>query len=115
MYQFSYAETEQESFAPPRNREPDAFDRSLDALRRAEAAGPPPRQAIEAIHLTRSRWSILVEDLASPENQLPAEPRGSLISIGLWNMSRSDQILRGDASGFEPLIYVNTLIRDGLQ
>ncbi len=58
---------------------------------------------------------MLIDDLANPANSLPPQLRADLISIGLWNMSRSDQILRGDASGFEPLIYVNTLIRDGLR
>ena len=58
---------------------------------------------------------MLIDDLANPENALPAQLRADLISIGLWNLSQTDQILRGDATGFEALIYVNTLIRDGLQ
>lgn len=115
MYQFSYAEIAQESFASARHRERDAFDRSLESLQKAEVAGPQTREAVEAIHLTRSLWSILVEDLASPENQLPEDLRGSLISIGLWVMRETDAIRLGRQKSFAALIDITTSIRDGLE
>ncbi len=54
MYQFSYAEVSSESSATARDREREALDRTVDALKRAQAAGPKSREAIEAIYLTRS-------------------------------------------------------------
>ncbi|MFB0491086.1 flagellar protein FlaF [Methylobacterium sp. OAE515] len=115
MYGASYAEMMDDSPALARERERAAFDRAISLMKRAEAADAPEELRREATSFLQRLWSLLIDDLANPENGLPKELRADLISIGLWNMSRTDQILRGDATGFEPLIYVNTLIRDGLQ
>lgn len=115
MYGASYAEIMDESPALARERERIAFDRAIDLMKRAEAADAPLELRQEATSFLQRLWSFLIDDLANPENALPTELRADLISIGLWNMSRADQILVGDATGFEALIYVNTLIRDGLQ
>lgn len=115
MYGASYAEMMDESPALARERERAAFDRAIELMKRAEAADAPLDVRQEATSFLQRLWSLLIDDLANPENGLPAELRADLISIGLWNMSRADQILRGDAAGFEALIYVNTLVRDGLQ
>lgn len=115
MYQFSYAEIAEDSFATSREREREAFDRSIEAMTRAEAAGPRSREAIEAIYLTRSLWAILVEDLAQPENQLPEDLRATLISIGLWIMREAEAIRLGRVTSFRGLIDVTVSIRDGLE
>ncbi|ALN74140.1 MULTISPECIES: flagellar biosynthesis regulator FlaF [unclassified Aureimonas] len=114
MYQFSYAEVTQDSSATAREREREALDRMVDALKRADAAGPRSREAIEAIYLTRNLWSILVEDLATPGNALPEELRASLISIGLWVMREAEAIRLGQRESFSTMIEVTTMIRDGL-
>ncbi|WP_346016966.1 flagellar biosynthesis regulator FlaF [Methylobacterium sp. GC_Met_2] len=115
MYGASYAEIMDESPALAREREREAFDRAIDLMKQAEAADAPLEVRQEATSFLQRLWSMLIDDLANPDNALPTELRADLISIGLWNMSRADQILRGDADGFEALIYVNTLVRDGLQ
>lgn len=115
MYGASYAEMMDESPVLAREREREAFDRAIHLMKRAEAADASLELRQEATSFLQRLWSLLIEDLANPDNALSTELRGDLISIGLWNMSRADQILRGDASGFEALIYVNTLVRDGLQ
>jgi len=115
MYGASYAEIMDESPALARERERAAFDRAIDLMKRAQVADAPLELRQEATSFLQRLWSLLIDDLANPENALSAELRADLISIGLWNMSRADQILRGDAAGFEALIYVNTLVRDGLQ
>ena len=84
-------------------------------MKRAEAADASEVALLEATSFLQRLWSILIDDLINPENGLSAELRGDLVSIGLWNMNRAEQIVRGDVTGFESLIYVNTLIRDGLQ
>ncbi|WP_185983586.1 flagellar biosynthesis regulator FlaF [Aureimonas mangrovi] len=114
MYQFSYAEIAQESFAAARDRERDALQRSIEAMERAEAAGPRSREAVEAVYLTRSLWTILVEDLANPENTLPEELRASLISVGLWIMREAEAIRLGKTQSFKSLIEISTTIREGL-
>ncbi|MEL6065071.1 MULTISPECIES: flagellar biosynthesis regulator FlaF [unclassified Methylobacterium] len=115
MYGASYAEIMDESPALAREREREAFDRAIELMKRAAGADATPEVRQEATSFLQRLWSLLIDDLANPENALPTQLRADLISIGLWNMSRADQILRGDAAGFEALIYVNTLVRDGLQ
>ena len=114
MYQFSYAEVTQDSSATARDREREALDRMLDALRRAEAAGTRSREAVEAIYLTRNLWALLVEDLANPENALPEELRAGLISIGLWIMREAEALRLGQRDSFAAMIEITTMIRDGL-
>jgi len=115
MYQFSYAEVAQESFATARDREREAMDHTIELLERAERAGPRSREAIEAIYVTRNLWSVLVEDLASPENSLPEELRAALISIGLWVMREAENIRLGRVESFRTMIEITTMIRDGLE
>ncbi|MFD2236349.1 flagellar biosynthesis regulator FlaF [Aureimonas populi] len=115
MYQFSYAEIVEESFATSRDREREALDRSIEAMKRAEAAGPKSREAVEAVYLVRSLWTILVEDLANPENTLPEDLRASLISIGLWVMREAEAIRLGRVTSFASLIEITTSIREGLE
>lgn len=115
MYQFSYAEVSQESAATAREREREAMDHTIAMLERAEAAGTKSREAIEAIYVTRNLWSVLVEDLAAPDNGLPEELRAALISIGLWIMREAEAIRLGRSKSFRPMIEITTMIRDGLQ
>ncbi|WP_062014301.1 flagellar biosynthesis regulator FlaF [Aureimonas sp. AU4] len=115
MYQFSYAEVAQESSASAREREREAFDHMIASLERAQAAGTRSREATEAIYAARNLWSILVEDLANPENALPEELRASLISIGLWVMREAEAIRLGRVDSFDAMIEVTTMIRDGLE
>ena len=115
MYQFSYAEIRQESGSSARERERQALEHTLEVLTRAEQAGPRSSAAIEATYVTRTLWSVLIEDLANPENALPEELRAGLISIGLWVMRESDAIRTGKVHSFQGIIDVTTMIRDGLE
>jgi len=115
MYQFSYAEVAQESFATARDREREAMNHTLELLERAELAGPRSREAIDAIYTTRNLWSVLVEDLANPDNSLPEDLRAALISIGLWIMREAENIRLGRVHSFRTMIEVTTMIRDGLE
>ena len=114
MYQFSYAEVAQDTAADARERERMALDHSIDLLRRAEASGPRSRDAIEAIHATRSLWALLVEDLTSSENGLPDNLRAELISIGLWIMREAEAIRLGKSTNFQGILEISQIIRDGL-
>ena len=71
MYQFSYAEVLDETPRGARERERQAIDRSIELLEAADKAGVRSREAIEAVLFVRRLWGTLVEDLASPENDLP--------------------------------------------
>jgi flagellar protein FlaF len=115
MYQFSYAEVLDETPRGARERERHAIDRSIELLEAADKAGPGSREAIEAVLFVRRLWGTLVEDLASPENDLPKNLRADLISIGLWIMREAEQIRIDKSSNFRGIVEVSATIRDGLK
>jgi flagellar protein FlaF len=114
MYQFPYAEVLDETPQGARAREREAIDRSIELLQAAEKAGPQSRESIDALHFLRRLWSLLLEDLAKPENDLPEQLRADLISIGLWVMREAEEIRLERSTNFKGIIEVSENIRDGL-
>jgi flagellar protein FlaF len=115
MYQFSYAEVLDETPKGARERECQAIGRSIELLEVAEKSGVRSRDAIEAILFVRRLWGVLIEDLASPDNDLQQNLRADLISIGLWIMREAEQIRLEKSTNFRGIIEVSATIRDGLQ
>jgi flagellar protein FlaF len=114
MYQFPYAEVLDETPQSARQRERQAIERSIELLRAAEVAGVRSREAVEALLFVRKLWSLLIEDLAKADNDLPNQLRADLISIGLWIMREAEQIRLEKSDNFKGIIEVSTTIRDGL-
>lgn len=115
MYQFSYAEVLEDSPEEARRHERRAIEHSIELLEKAEECGLNSFEAIEALAFLRRLWTILVEDLARPENELPETLRADLISIGIWIMRESDDIRLGKSTSFKGLIDVSRIICDGLK
>lgn len=115
MYKFAYAELLDETPKLAREREVQAIERSIALLELAQAAGPKSREATEAIHFVNRLWSIFIEDLALPENDLPKELRANLISVGLWIMKEADSIRAGKSKNFKGIIEVSNIIAEGLK
>jgi len=115
MYQFPYAEVLDETPQSARARERQAIDRSIQLLQAADTAGVKSREAVEALLFARRLWSVLIEDLARDENDLPQQLRADLISIGLWIMREAEQIRLEKSDNFKGIIEVSRNIRDGLQ
>ncbi len=115
MYQFSYAEVQTDSVADARDRERQLLTRSVDLLVTAREHGPRSAQAVEAVHFLNRIWTTLIQDLGSPENELPEELRANLISIGLWLLREAEEVRQGRSNNFEGLIEVSQIIRDGIQ
>jgi flagellar protein FlaF len=115
MYQFAYAEIQTDSVADARDREKQLLTRSIDLLVAAQAKGPGTKEAHEAIQFLNRVWTSFIEDLGSPENQLPPELRANLISIGLWLLREGEEVRLGRSDNFEGLIEVSQIIRDGIQ
>ena len=115
MYQFSYAEILEDAPEIGRERERAAFDRALDLMKIADRpdAGLSDRQA--ASSFVTNLWSVLIDDLCSPDNALPESLRGDLVSLGLWSMREAGHILAKPEYSLATLIEVNTSIRDGLR
>lgn len=115
MYQFSYAEVLDETPRGARERERQAIGRSIELLQEADAKGARSREAVEALLFVRRLWGALMEDLSSPDNDLPAALRADLISIGIWVMREAEQIRLEKSSNFKGIIEVSQAISDGLK
>jgi flagellar biosynthesis activator protein FlaF len=115
MYRFSYAEVLEDSGSEGRQRERDLFTRAIDLLKEADGQPSGSRKMIEAMYSIQRLWVTLIKDLGHPENGLPDQLKGQLISIGLWVMRESDTIVRGESSNVKALIDINTMIQDGLK
>jgi flagellar biosynthesis activator protein FlaF len=114
MYQFPYAEVLEETPQTARARERQAIERSIELLQAADQAGAQSREAVEALLFVRKLWSVFIEDLGKPENDLPKQLRADLVSIGLWIMREAEQIRFEKSANFKGLIEVSVNIRDGL-
>jgi flagellar biosynthesis activator protein FlaF len=114
MYEFCYNEIVEDSPRLMREIERRAFDKVINLLNEAREKGLGSREAIEAIYYLRRLWSIVLNDLQSPENELPDELRAGIISIGLWMMKEIDQVGAGKKTDLMPMIEINEIIRDGL-
>lgn len=110
----AYAETLDETPGLARERERAAFGRAVDLLRQAETKGRHSREAVDALLYLNRLWSVLIEDLASLDNDLPQPLRADLISIGLWAMRQADLIRREQSDDFAGIIEVMQSIGDGL-
>ena len=115
MYQFSYAEVLDDAPAGAREREHQAIERSIELLRMAEKAGVRSRECVEAVLFVRRLWTLFLEDLALPENDLPKPLRAELISIGIWVIKEIEQIRLEKSQNFKGIIAVSEQIRDGLK
>ena len=115
MYQASYAETLESAPGECRERERLAFGRAIELMRLAEAAGPGSPESAQAIDFLCRLWRVLLDDLTSPDNDLPETLRGDLVSIGIWVLRQADDIRGGRSSSFGGVVEVCAMIRDGLK
>lgn len=67
------------------------------------------------MHDTFELWSTLIQELSTPENELPSDVRGNLISIGIWVLKETDAIRAGRSTNFSGVADICTIIRDGLR
>lgn len=115
MYQFSYADIQNDLVADAKEREKLLLARSIDLLTAASTVGTGSREALDALLFTNRLWTAFIEDLGSPENGLPRELRANLISIGLWLLRETEDVRQGRSANFEGLIEVSQIIHDGIQ
>jgi flagellar biosynthesis activator protein FlaF len=115
MYRASYAQVVEDAGDEGRALERRGLEQSIALLRAAQKHGRGSREAIDAIHFLRQLWSILLEDLASPQNGLPRELRAGLVSIGIWMLREADRIRLEESENFQGLIDVSAMIHEGLK
>jgi flagellar protein FlaF len=115
MYQFSYAEVLEDDPRDARGNERRAFEHAIALLRAAEAGGTQSRDCIEALQFVRRLWTILIDDLGGPGNDLPEALRADLISIGLWVMKELELIRSGRSENLAGIREVCATICEGLK
>lgn len=115
MYQFSYAEIQDDNAQDARARERQAMQRGIDLLETAREKGVRSMEAAEALNYVNQLWRIFIEDLAKPENDLPEVLRADLISIGIWITNEIHLMRLGKSDNFDGLIEICAIIRDGLK
>jgi flagellar protein FlaF len=115
MYEFAYNEVIGDSRQTMRARERQAMDRVIAMLRAAQDAGPMSRERVDALYYLRRLWTIFLDDLKDPNNELPAQLRAGIISIGIWMMKEIDRVRGGQTDDLTPIIEINEVIRDGLK
>ncbi len=91
-----------------REQEADIFRRATAAMRIAQTGSEFDR--VRAIADNRLLWSTVVISLKDPDNALPAELRGSIISIGLV----VERELNAKEPDFPFLIGINEQLTAGL-
>jgi flagellar protein FlaF len=115
MYEFAYNDVIEDSHQTLRAREQAAMDRVIEMLRAAQEKGAQSRELIDALFYLRRLWMIFIDDLNDPNNELPAQLRAGIISIGVWMMKEIDRVRGGVTSDLTPMIEINVLIRNGLK
>ena len=115
MYEFAYNDVIEDSHQTLRAREQAAMDRVIEMLRAAQEKGAQSREFIDALFYLRRLWMIFIDDLNDPNNELPAQLRAGIISIGVWMMKEIDRVRGGLTSDLTPMIEINVLIRNGLK
>ncbi|MGH1418895.1 MAG: flagellar biosynthesis regulator FlaF [Hyphomicrobiaceae bacterium] len=114
MSRVSYSEIIEDGPAFARDNEKSAIDHSIALLEDAKSKGVNSREAIEAIWFTRRLWSVLMQDLSDPENELSDELRANIISIGIWVMRETAEIRLRKSENFQGLIDISKMLSGGL-
>ena len=114
MYRTAYRTMEEGSARCLRMREVEALARTVDLLRAARNAGIRTGTGIEAIYVANRVWAFLVEDLSLDDNELPAEVRADLISVGLRIIRQLEAARRGDLAALDEVIDLTELIKGAL-
>src|SRR5690606_32648946 len=107
---YQRAATQAES---PRDLEYRAFGQVTAELVRIKDEQLPIGAVAEAPDANRRLWNVLSTDCSAPENRLPLELRGQIISLALWVARYSRDVLR-EGADVDPLIEVNRSMMEGL-
>ena len=97
-----------------RSRERQALSLGIDRLEQLHKGVFSNEDFVESLLYIRRLWTVLIEDLAHPENGFPEKLRADIISIGLWIVKEADRLREERSNDVMPLIEINSLIRDAL-
>ncbi|MFV2033565.1 MAG: flagellar biosynthesis regulator FlaF [Halocynthiibacter sp.] len=93
----------------------EAFARVTLLLKNASATSKTRfSETAQAIFQNRQLWTLLAADVASKDNQLPAQLRAQIFYLAEFTTVHSRKVLHGEAS-VDALVDINTAIMRGLR
>jgi len=110
----AYETVVEDSGQEARARERQALSLGIDRLERLRKGPFSSEDLIQSLLYIRRLWTILIEDLAHPENGFSDKLRADIISIGLWIVKEADRLREERSNDVTGLIEINSLIRDAL-
>lgn len=110
----AYDTVVEDSGQEARSRERQALSLGIDRLERLHKGAFSSEDLVESLLYIRRLWTLLIEDLAHPENGFPDKLRADIISIGLWIIKEADRLREERSNDVTGLIEINRLIRDAL-
>lgn len=114
MYQARYDDIINDGPTGARDRERSLFDQSIMMLEAARHEGGYSYKGIAAVQFTSRLWTIVIQDLGSPANELPLELRASIISIGIFILKELESIRQKTSTDYDSIIDITRTIRDGI-
>ncbi|MCC8938236.1 flagellar biosynthesis regulator FlaF [Bradyrhizobium sp. Arg68] len=111
----AYETIAEDSSLEARSRERQALTIGIDRLERLQDGVFSNADLVESLLYIRKLWTLLIEDLAHPDNGLPDKLRADIISIGLWVIREADRLRETRSNDVVRLVEINRLIRDALQ
>jgi len=115
MFIQAYEEILSDEQGSVRSSEREILHQTIESMQRSDNAPHDAMQRIKAIHFIREVWSYFLNDLASAENETPAELKASLISIGIFMVKHLEQMRTDKSLKFEPLVEISKSIEKGLR
>lgn len=97
----------------PRNVEYQVFSQITGRLSGALGENVPFATLAAALQDNVSLWSIVAEDVAREENELPRDLRGQLFYLAEFTTHHTRKVLKGEADA-QALIDVNKSVMRGL-
>jgi flagellar protein FlaF len=115
MYRFAYAEILDDEPTHDYSRQCRAMEQAVELLEAAEISGPRSREAMEALSFVRNLWAAFMQELSSPDHELPHPWRANLLAIGRFVLGEVERIRFGKSRDFRRLIDISKSVAEGLR
>jgi flagellar biosynthesis activator protein FlaF len=114
MYSFSYSEINSSSPTHYRERERQAIQKGIDLYNQINIDKANKIDIVKACIYNRNMWTIFIEDVMHPKNELDTDLKKSIISIGSWLINESFKIQNGQLDKLTDVLEIMEIIKKGL-
>jgi flagellar protein FlaF len=114
MFMQAYEEIAADDQTDLRASEREIILQTIDAMRASDANPQDLFSRIKTVHFIREVWSYFLNDLTSPDNEMDAPLKASLISIGIFIIKHLERMRQEPDARFAPILEVSITIERGL-